>query len=148
VASPFSLNPTPLSRTERIRRAFLDLTAQIGRDVSSKELADYCISSGVFLGYELRQITRAGVQKVCRDALTARDHANLPWAGPTGPIAAAPASPGGPMWRQRAFWDYPIYEFNIAERVEGRNELHLEAVKLRDECQIRFGRAPTLPPLP
>lgn len=139
--SPPLLKPMPISRDQQIRDLFVRMTKQNGGPVTMRDLAQECISTGIYEPHQLVEIQVQGVMKSCRSALTRRDGAGLPFAGPTSPAAS-------PEWEQRALWDVDVYTFNVAEHIADRDEAHQVAKALVDECLARYGVRLALLPLP
>lgn len=50
--------------------------------------------------------------------------------------------------RERALWGQADYERKIGEAVEERDDLQSQLLALAKECDARYGKSPTVPPLP
>lgn len=112
--------------------------------MSTASFAAHCIDAGIWTESEIEAFTLRSAQDAVRLALKKSDIYGLPFAGKT---MDKDEETKAPIWKQRQFWQFEDYSFNIRDLVSQRDVLHQEAILLQSECMSRFGKAPLIPPI-
>jgi hypothetical protein len=135
VTETLVLDAPPVARDARIR----DLFVELGSAMATAPFTHECIRAGIWTADELEAMAFRSCQNEVRRSLTKKDPVGLPFAGQT-----VEEDGSGQVWKQRAFWEYPDYAYNISMHIQQRDESHSIAILMVDECADRFGTAPEI----
>ena len=128
------------STDQRIRNEF----EAVGGGLTTSQFAAHCIDAGIWTDEEIDAGIHRWAQSEVRSALKKADIYGLPFAGKT---IERDEETKAPIWKQRPFWGFADYVYNIQDLVSQRDVLHQEALLLQSECLSRFGKAPAIPDL-